>query len=72
MEKQNPDVKQFTDIQLMVLIKDFSEEIHRLQGDLKILNDEYLRRCEEFKKSKQASQKVELEDSQEILEPEAL
>lgn len=72
MQKQNPDVKQFTDIQLMVLIKDFSEEITRLQSDLKILNDEYIRRCEEFKKPKQDAQKVQSEESQEILEPEAL
>lgn len=69
MEQKQLDIKDLTDIQLMVLIKDFSEEFSRLEGDLKLLNSEYARRCEEFKKSKETSS---LKDSQEILDVESL
>ena len=43
---------ELSDIELMVLIKQSNEEFQRIENNLKILNLEYNKRCEEHIKTK--------------------
>lgn len=53
------DVKNLSDIQLMVLLKEISEEYNRIQLNLNTVTEEFNKRCEAFKNENSEQSKSE-------------
>lgn len=60
MKIQKP-LKDFTDIELMTIIRNVNQQIYQLDSDLKLLNEEYNKRCDTFIKKAEEEYKEEIE-----------